>query len=80
MKKVRLPRNTFVTDSGELFTGKRLLTLDQSKAVVIPAQWAKIFAPNGWVEVLLNHQTSELVIRPLTEEKWSVIHGHRSDP
>ncbi len=79
---LKLPRWHFITSNLEVFQAKRLLTLGGSKAVTLPRMWVELFAPDGWVEVVVVPENGEIILRPLTAEKREVIQseGHRHYP
>ena len=70
---VKLPRGLYVAEGPEFFCAKRLINLGRSKAIVVPRMWAEIFAPHGWVEMEVNGETHEIILRPMSPKKLKVV-------
>ncbi|MGB6837493.1 MAG: hypothetical protein WBF66_07300 [Dehalococcoidia bacterium] len=75
---VRLPRGSYMTHQGQVFEARRLIRLGRSWVLVLPKTWVRLFAPEGWVELEYRPEEQELRVRPLTQDKMEVLHGHRA--
>ena len=74
---MKIPRGYYVTPQAEIFLAKHLVKLGGSKALILNRRWARIFAPEDWVELEIHTHTGAITIRPLSREKQEVINDQR---
>jgi len=74
----KVVKDTFVTESGEVFEAHKLAIMGDSKEFVPDQTWVERHAPHDWVEVEGQSNSLEVILRPLTDAKNRAVSGERS--